>query len=103
MQAPTRTIIAALAASLLLAALMLFFIFRFLLPGHAAENAAVPAYTIGIWEGKVAVYEGADSHPMQIFDTPVTALPAEVREALEKGVRVDRAEELYQILEDYTS
>ena len=98
-----RTVILALAASAAVAATALFVIFKFLLPTKTAPYAAPPAYTIGTWEGKVAVFEGTDDYPMQIFDTDIAGLPEQQRAQVEAGIRVQRAEELYLILEDYTS
>ena len=103
MHTMARTILLALAASAVVAAVALFIIFRFLLPRTAAREVPPPAYTIGVWEGKVAVFEGSDDYPMQILDTDVAGLPEEQRAQVEAGVRVERAEELYLILEDYTS
>lgn len=103
MRTTTRTIILALAAAAAVAAVALFIIFKFLLPPKAARYTPPPAYTIGVWEGKVAVFEGADSYPMQILDTDVAGLPEEQRAQVEEGVRVEKAEELYLILEDYTN
>lgn len=103
MHTTAKTVILALAASAAVAAIALFIIFKFLLPTTGAPYSAPPAYTIGAWEGKVAVFEGADDYPMQIFDTDVAGLPEEQRVQVEAGVRVERAEELYLILEDYTS
>lgn len=98
-----RTILLALAASTAVAAVALFFIFRFVLPSKTQKVLPPAPYTIGVWEGKVAVFEGSDTYPMQIFDTDVAGLPAEQRAQVEAGVRVERPEELYLILEDYTS
>ncbi len=101
MRTTGRTVLLALAASAAISAVALFFIFRFLLPART-QGAAPAAYTIGVWEGQVAVFERDDPYPMQILDTPVAGLPAEARTRLKDGVRVERAEELYMILEDYT-
>ena len=101
MHTTAKTVLLALAASAAVAAAALFIIF--LLPNTTARDAPPPAYTIGVWEGKVAVFEGADDYPMQIFDADVAGLPEEQRAQVEQGVRVERAEELYLILEDYTS
>lgn len=103
MRTTTRTVILALAAATAVAAVALFIIFRFLLPPKATRYTPPPAYTIGMWEGKVAVFEGTDSYPMQILDTDVAGLPEEQRAQIEEGVRVEKAEELYLVLEDYTS
>ncbi len=103
MHTTTRTVLLALAASMTVAAVTLFCIFRFILPAQNHPFSAPPAYTIGVWEGKLAVFEGTDSYPMQIFDTDVAGLPEEQRTQVELGVRVEKAEELYLVLEDYTS
>ncbi len=103
MRTTARTVILTLAMSLLLAMLALFFIFRFLLPTSAAQDVSSYPYTIGTWQGYVAVFEREDDYPMQIFDTAVATLPAEQRAHVERGIPVKHAEELYSILEDYTN
>ncbi len=103
MRTTTRTVFLALSAAAAVAAVALFIIFKFLLPSKTAHYTPPPAYTIGVWEGKVAVFEGADNYPMQILDTDVAGLPEEQRAQVEAGVRVEKAEKLYLILEDYTS
>lgn len=103
MRTTTRTVILALSAAVAVSAVALFIIFKFILPPKDTRYTPPPAYTIGVWEGKVAVFEGEDSYPMQIFDTDVAGLPVEQRAQVEAGVRVEQAEELYLILEDYTS
>ena len=103
MRTTTRTVILALAAALAVAAVALFIIFKFILPPKDTRYTPPPAYTIGVWEGKVAVFEGEDSYPMQVLDADVAGLPEEQRAQVEAGVRVEQAEELYLILEDYTS
>ncbi len=103
MRTITRTVILALVAAAAVAAVALLLIFKFLLPPKDTRYTPPAPYTIGVWEGKVAVFEGEDSYPMQILDTDVAGLPAEQRAKVERGVRVERAEDLYLILEDYTS
>ena len=102
MRTNVRNVLLSLAIALTLSAVTLLVIFRFVLPTRARSNTVLPAYTIGEWDGKVAVFEGDDTYPMQIFDTDVAGLPDEQRAQVEKGVAVLRAEELYQMLEDYT-
>lgn len=102
MHTTVRKVLLALALALALSAVVLLVVFRVLLPARAQPYTPPPAYTIGEWEGKVAVFEGEDTYPMQIFDTDVAGLPDEQRAQVEEGVPVVRAEELYQILEDYT-
>ena len=58
--------------------------------------------TIGVWEGKVARFEGGDT-PAQVYDVAVASLPEEVRQALEKGIPVSSEEELTAWLDNLTS
>ncbi len=95
-----RTAVLALIISLALAMTTLFFIRR-LLPVEA-QPVPPPPYTIGEWEGYVAIFEGDDTYPMQVLDTAVAGLPAEQQAAVRQGVPVTQAEELYLVLEDYT-
>lgn len=103
MRSATRTVLLALAVSAVIAALALLIIFRYILPSHTQKNAPTAAYTIGAWEGKVAVFEGADSYPMQILDTDVAGLPKQQQQEVLHGVAVYNPEQLYLILEDYTN
>lgn len=102
MHTTVRNVLLTLALALTISAIVLFVVFRVILPTRTQPYTPPPAYTIGEWEGKVAVFEGEDTYPMQIFDTDVAGLPDEQRAQVEDGVPVTRAEELYRILEDYT-
>ena len=102
MRTTAKTVLLALAVSLVIAAAALFIICRFLLPQRQTRTPA-PAYVIGAWEGKVAVFEGDADYPMQVFDTDVQGLPSEQRDELLVGIPVEDAERLYLLLEDYTS
>ena len=88
-------------ASFLLTALVLFVLFRFVLPAPA-EAAPVPLYTIGVWEGQVAVFERHQAFPKQVYDMPLSGLPYEMRQQVLEGVPVYSEEELSVLLEDYT-
>ncbi len=100
MRSVGRTVLIALFVALAIALMALFCILR-MLPPTTRQTDATP-YTIGVWDGYVAVFEGEDSYPMQVLDTAVAGLPEEQRAQVERGVRVARAEELYLMLEDYT-
>lgn len=97
-----RTVILALAAALLLAAVTLFILFRTVIPAPA-DTEPTPAFTIRAYEGQVAVFEGSSDYPMQVFDSPVEALPAEEQERLRAGIPAADRDELSVLLEDYTS
>lgn len=101
-QSHLHTVLWALAVSMLAAAATLWLIFRFvLLPNQPASPP--PAYTIGVWEGKVAVFERDQEFPKQVYDTFVSALPEELRQQVEKGVPAENDARLSVLLEDYTS
>lgn len=90
-----------LTLSLFLAAVILFVLFRFVLPAPTAATHT-PLYTIGVWEGQVAVFERHQSYPKQVFDMPVSALPQELRQRVLEGVPAYTEAELSVLLEDYT-
>ena len=90
-----------LTASFFLAAVILFVLFRFVLE-PPSDSAPVPLYTIGVWEGQVAVFERHRSYPKQVYDTPLNGLPYEARRQLLEGVPAHSDAELSILLEDYT-
>lgn len=90
-----------LTASFFLAAVILFVLFRFVLQPPTPAHPT-PLYTIGVWEGRVAVFERHQSYPKQVYDMPLTGLPYEVRQELLEGVPAHSDEELSVLLEDYT-
>lgn len=65
--------------------------------------ADIPPYRLGIWQGRVAVFEGENTQPASVLDTPVTSLPDPDRQSLEAGIPVYSREELAGLLEDYGS
>ncbi len=96
-----RTLLWALVVSLLLSAVLLFVIFRFFLP-MTDGKAETARYTIGEWEGKLAVFEGDQPYPRQVFEVYVDALPQELRERVKSGVSAQDDAQLSVLLEDYT-
>ena len=90
-----------LIASFLLSAVGLFVLFRFVL-APPVDAAPVPLYTIGVWEGQVAVFERHQQYPKQVYDMPLSGLPYELRRQLLEGVPAYSDAELSVLLEDYT-
>ena len=90
-----------ISISLLLAAAILWVLFRFVLPVEGRYSRP-PAYTIGEWEGQVAVFEGDQPFPRQVFDVYVEALPPEIRQRIRQGVPAEDDAQLSVLLEDYT-
>lgn len=101
MQTVWRRLAWALAVSLLLAAVILWLVFRYVLPAHG-EAARPPAYTIGVWQGQVAVFEGTQNFPRQVFDVSVETLPPELQQRVRQGVPAETDAQLSVLLEDYT-
>ena len=58
---------------------------------------------IAVWQGRVAVFEGAEPLPSTVLETPVDSLPPADQQALERGIPVGSREELAGLLEDYGS
>ena len=96
-----RRVLWALAMALLLAAAILWVLFRYALPAPHGGGRP-PAYTIGEWEGKVAVFEGEQTFPRQVFEVYVDALPPEQRQEVKAGVAAEDDARLSVLLEDYT-
>ena len=91
------------SASCFLAAVVLFVLFRFVVtPPATADTTPDPLYTIGVWRGYVAVFEGEQSYPKQIYDMPVSGLPQELQQRVREGVPAYSDTELSLLLEDYT-
>lgn len=101
MQQIGKPLLWALAASAVVLAVGLFLVVRFVLPQPARE-AAPPRYTIGVWEGQVAVFEGEQPFPKQVFEVAVNTLPEELRRKIVDGVPAYSEAQLSVLLEDYT-
>ena len=96
-----KRVLWALTTACFLAALILLVFFRYCLPS-SGERLSAPPYTIGAWQGQVAVFEGDQSYPRQVFDVFVGALPEELRDQVLEGVPVQTEDELSVLLEDFT-
>ncbi len=60
-------------------------------------------YELGIWQGNVAVFSPGESQPLQVLETPVSALPLPDQQALARRIPVMTEPELASLLEDYSS
>ena len=95
-----RSLLWALSVSLMLAAVILFLLFRYVMP---VETTTRPArYTIGAWEGQVAVSERDSTYTWQVFDVFVDTLPPQQRQEVLDGVPAEDDSRLSILLEDYT-
>lgn len=100
MSAVWKTLLWALAVSLMLASVILFVLFRYVMPSDAVQRPS--RYTIGAWEGQVAVFEGDSPYPRQVFDVYVDTLPPQQRQEVLEGVPAEDDSSLSILLEDYT-
>lgn len=67
------------------------------------EDGEAAVYTLGVWEGRLAVFEGTAAFPMKLYDVAIATLPPAEQQKLLKGIAVQTAGELQLLLEDYTS
>lgn len=59
-------------------------------------------YRLGIHNGYVAVFEGNETQPFLVLDTPIRSLPEPDRTQLELGIPIRTDAELQALLEDYS-
>lgn len=100
-----RSVVLAIAVSAVLASGVLAFLYirygREARPAPVSDSAA--QYTLGVWEGQLAVFEGTAAFPVKLYDVAVAALPVAEQQRLQTGITVTTAGELQALLEDYTS
>lgn len=58
---------------------------------------------LGIWEGKLARFNGVNPEPEEIYDVSVSSLPKEEQERLKYGVTWGDDETLAMLIDGYTS
>lgn len=99
-----RILVLAMAVSVTIAVGVLAFLYvRF---GRGISSPVAPeraAYTLGVWEGQLAVFQGDNAFPQQLYEVSVAALPRVEQERLKNGIAVENEAELLRLLEDYTS
>jgi len=61
-----------------------------------------PLYTVGVFEGRLAVFAGQSNTPQTVYDVFVSSLPSAEQEALHRGIPVQTETALQRLLEDYT-
>lgn len=60
-------------------------------------------YMLKEFNGMLALYENESSQPKEIFNISISSFPEEDIKKLKKGIIINEADELYRLLEDYTS
>lgn len=69
-------------------------------PASRTESGIAP-YTVGIYEGYVAVFIGEEETPNQITGIRVSLLPLQDQLDLAKGIKLQTETALAALLEDY--
>ena len=70
---------------------------------HILAVLAAAFITLGIHNGKVALWKGEDPNPHTVFSVPVDTLPRSVRRQLEKGITITSEDQLHDLLEGLLS
>ena len=70
---------------------------------EAQPSAQTACWTVGLWQGHVAVFHQGAATPETVLEMPADALPEADRAALAQGIPVNTPEELAALLEDYGS
>ena len=68
-----------------------------------AKRRSMPAFTLSVYEGNVAVFAYGSAEPAEILDTKIASLPPTEAERLMRGIPADSAEALQRLIEDYCS
>ncbi len=56
---------------------------------------------LGVHKGKLALWKDQDPIPVKVLPYPVELLPVPFQQALEKGIPIESAEDLEELLKKY--
>lgn len=99
----------AVGATCLLSALLLTVAFAAAgtapdVPPASGSSQALPLYTVGAYNGRVAVFLYGEAQPTQVLEEVfLRSLPVGDRQRLQEGIPVYSEEELWPLLEDLES
>ena len=68
---------------------------------NPSNNESYNSYILKEYNGKIAVFLGTNSKPLDIFDVEFSSLPYSDRQELIKGIKADDLKKIYQIAEDF--
>lgn len=68
-----------------------------------AQTAKEALPYLGLWNGKLARFDGIHSEPVEVYEVTVAALPEEEQRRLEEGIVLENEETLAELLDSYTS
>ena len=55
------------------------------------------------WEGKIALFEGDATQPIEVYEVAIASLPSEEQQRLRDGIIIENEDMLVTLLENYTS
>lgn len=67
------------------------------------SNIVLFGFLLGIYEGKIALWQDNKEDPVQVFPYQASMLPEADQQMLRRGIHVDSIRELYRLIEDYFS
>ena len=67
------------------------------------SDARVRLYTLGLYQGRLALYLPSRTVPETVYDTYAASLPEEEQIALQQGIAVYSQQQLQILLENYLS
>ncbi len=70
-------------------------------PEQSEESAR--KMSLGIFDGKLALYIGESPYPNTVYDFMARTLPEEDQKRLSEGIEISSEEELQSLLEDFMS
>jgi hypothetical protein len=70
---------------------------------HLAAMLALTGFVLGLHDGRLTLWREGSSHPEQIYDIREDSLPPADRLMLQRGIRIESRQELWEILENYLS
>ena len=65
--------------------------------------ALIGAFLIGNYNGYIALWTEEDVEPAKVFPYSVSSLPQADQQKINTGIRIESAEDLQHLLEDYLS
>lgn len=66
-----------------------------------AKTGGYNGYILKEYNGKIAVFSGDNSTPVEVFDVEYSSLPYADRQELSAGIKADNLKKIYQIAEDF--
>jgi len=60
-------------------------------------------FLLGLRDGQIALWSSDNPEPVKVFPCPVSMLPQEAVDALEKGIPIESEDDLRKLIQQYLS